>query len=387
MSGLQLSNPPPATLKCGPIPPPSPPTPGPAPPSPTPAPPQHKHHSNTTVTVILVIAGVLCLLGCFFYKLKATADDSTDDDPLLAALKQEEPHNRGWNVSMNTVTFQQLRRATNNFDAAHRIGDGGSCTVYKAIIYGCECAVKVLSSEADEWESKQFAAEVDVLTRVKHPNLVELHAYSTDGKRKCLVLECMDCALDMRLLADDKPPLGWQQRAQIIVSVCRALVHLHSLTPKPLIHRDVKSQNVLLLGFETDTLDDESVAKVADFGTVRVDTRNTDGKLRTSAQTHASTARVVGTKPYMPNEYTRKGHVSEKTDSFAMGILVSKGVERSEKSECSNSLFPYSRYAILLSLWVFQIISDDRAAHLRVLRPQRPEPLPAHVHLRSARAR
>ena len=85
-------------------------------------------------------------------------------------------------------------------------------------------------------------------------------------------------------------------------------------------------------------LDDGSVAKVADFGTVRVDTRNTDGKLRTSAQTHASTARIVGTKPYMPNEYTRKGHVSEKTDSFAMGILVSKRVERSEKSECSNSL-------------------------------------------------
>ena len=109
---------------------------------------------------------------------------------------------------------------------------------------------------------------------------------------------------------------------QIILSVCRALVHLHSLTPKPLIHRDVKSQNVLLLGFEGDELDGESVAKLADFGTVREDTRNSDGRLRTSQQTHASTANVIGTRPYIAPEYARKGHVSEKTDAYSMGVLI-----------------------------------------------------------------
>ena len=247
---------------------------------------------------------------------------------------------------MNTISFDELRRATNNFDAGCRIGDGGSCVVYRATLGGCECAVKLLSAEAELMEVKQFAAEVDVLTRVKHPHLVELYAYSTDGGSgcKCLVLELMDGALDSRLLAAGKgtgtdkgnkgkgkgkdnkgkgePALGWRQRVQIILSVCRALVHLHSLTPKPLIHRDVKSQNVLLLGFEGDELDGESVAKLADFGTVREDTRNSDGRLRTSQQTHASTANVIGTRPYIAPEYARKGHVSEKTDAYSMGVLI-----------------------------------------------------------------
>ena len=231
---------------------------------------------------------------------------------------------------MNTISFDELRRATNNFDAGCRIGDGGSCVVYRATLGGCECAVKLLSAEAELMEVKQFAAEVDVLTRVKHPHLVELYAYSTDGGSgcKCLVLELMDGALDSRLLAagagkgTGEPALGWRQRVQIILSVCRALVHLHSLTPKPLIHRDVKSQNVLLLGFEGDELDGESVAKLADFGTVREDTRNSDGRLRTSQQTHASTANVIGTRPYIAPEYARKGHVSEKTDAYSMGVLI-----------------------------------------------------------------
>ena len=139
------------------------------------------------------------------------------------------------------VAFDELRLATNNFDAAQRIGDGGSCVVYKAslpLLSSKQCAIKVLSSEADDWESQQYAAELDILTRVKHPNLVQLYAYSTDGPQKCLVLECMDSSLDQRLAAKDKPVLGWQQRVQIALSVCRALQHLHSLDP-PMIHRCV----------------------------------------------------------------------------------------------------------------------------------------------------
>ncbi len=171
----------------------------------------------------------------------------------------------GASTQTHTVGFASIQRATNNFDAAHRIGKGGSCVVYKALlrdvlqVEGTEleqlwvqeqvlrtgasgtrtpCAVKVLDQEADDWTTKQFAAEVELLTDVKHPNLVKLYAYSTDGPQKCLVLECMDSALDQRLAAKDKPVLGWQQRVQIAVAVCRALEYLHSLDP-PMIHRCV----------------------------------------------------------------------------------------------------------------------------------------------------
>jgi serine/threonine protein kinase len=88
-----------------------------------------------------------------------------------------------------------------------------------------------------------------------------------------------------------------------------------------MIHRDVKSQNILLSGFQTDSLDDESHAKVADFGTAREDDHDTVF-LTSGKKTHASTKAVVGTTPYMPTEYIQSGHVSEKTDAFAFGIIV-----------------------------------------------------------------
>ena len=90
------------------------------------------------------------------------------------------------------------------------------------------------------------------------------------------------------------------------------------LSSSPPPRQDLKPANILLDGSDD--------AKVADFGTVREDKdkyRNQEGKFKTSANTHASTKVIVGTTPYMPNEYTRKGHVSEKTDAYALGVRVS----------------------------------------------------------------
>jgi hypothetical protein len=195
------------------------------------------------------------------------------------------------------VDYIDLQTATKSFSKVSKIGDGGSCTVYKGNLFGVKCAIKLLSQDAGAWEIKQFAAEIDVLTRVKHENICQLYACSTNGPNRCLVLELMDTSLEDRLLAD--PPLNWGQRTYIALCVCRGLSHLHSQTP-PLIHRDVKSDNVLLSGFEADSLDSRQLCKVADFGTVRADDRNNGGMLRTSAKTHAVTNAVVGTTPYMP---------------------------------------------------------------------------------------
>jgi serine/threonine protein kinase len=167
--------------------------------------------------------------------------------------------------------------------------------------------------------------QVKLLSAVRHANLCRYYACSTNGPQKCLLLELMAVALDKRLVAE--PALGWQQCVHIALSICRGLSHLHSLSP-PIIHRDTKSQNVLLNGFTTAALDEVSEAKVADFGTVRashmriMEGLTTDGKLKTDGKTHAVTGHVVGTGPYMPWEYAGFGHVSEKTDAFAMGIVV-----------------------------------------------------------------
>jgi hypothetical protein len=304
------------------------------------------------------------------------------------------------------VDYRVLQKATQGFDDSLQIGDGGSCTVFKAQVYGEEVAIKVLAADASGWDARQFASEVALLSRIRydpqsydcsvwhhyhrarpslliaatmhtfphlppplhtpypidtfvflprHPNICRLYACSTNGPQQCLVLEYMDGgALDTRLVAE--PLLGWKQRVLIAVHVCRSLAHLHSLKPS-MIHRDVKCQNILLLGFMSSVLDSDSVAKVvsvapppplllycsplcthqppfnplpiplyrylilhflhpspqhsslfltsdsssspqADFGTVRVDDRD-DGKLHTKALTHASTKRIVGTGPYM----------------------------------------------------------------------------------------
>jgi hypothetical protein len=144
---------------------------------------------------------------------------------------------RAWSTDRSEADFDEVKQVTRGFDQSLEIGHGGSCTVYRATIDSIPCAIKVLTSNADEWEAKQFAAEVTLLRRAKHPNLCRLYACSTNGPRKCLVLEHMEGgALDKRLIA--QPPLGWQQRVSIALDTCCGLNYLHSLSP-PMIHRDV----------------------------------------------------------------------------------------------------------------------------------------------------
>ena len=170
---------------------------------------------------------------------------------------------------MRDLPFRELQAATGGFDELRRLGRGGSCFVYRGELYGLPVAVKHLSrvptpgaadpDDGEEWGEKQFKAEMDLLCRVSHPCICRLFAYSVDGPRRCLVLElCTGGSLDVRLAcARGEAPLQWDHRLRIAVAIGRALEHLHCLDP-PLLHRDVKSANVLL--------DAAGNAKVADFG-------------------------------------------------------------------------------------------------------------------------
>jgi serine/threonine protein kinase len=178
------------------------------------------------------------------------------------------------------VPYASLDAATLGFGTACCIGGGASCAVYKAQVYGTWVAVKPLNLRSDDEskiaksEARQFAADMTLLTTVQHPNICRLLGVSTDGDRQCLVLEyCLGGALDKRLKRDrdllasgQAAALGWKQRLQIAVGIARALEHLHSLTPA-MIHRDVKTQNVLLA--QERCTDWVANTKVSDFGTVR----------------------------------------------------------------------------------------------------------------------
>jgi hypothetical protein len=209
------------------------------------------------------------------------------------------------------LQFDVLARATDSFDERKNIGGGASCAVYQGQVFGVGVAVKRLNDGAVEWEAKQYASEMALLIAVSHENICRLLAFSSDGPSKCLVLElCLGGSLDHRLRQPVPTALTWQQRLRIAQQVARALTHLHSIVPQ-IVHRDVKSANVLL--------DAAGTAKVADFGTVREGAKPGE---HGTVNTHAKTSLVVGTKGYMPPEYEKGGHVSVKTDSYAFGIVL-----------------------------------------------------------------
>jgi serine/threonine protein kinase len=224
----------------------------------------------------------------------------------------------------------QLEEATDGFADSQKIGEGTFGTVFrgKLQLSGRAVAIKVLkpggiieegAEGAEEWSGvASFLKELEVLGKYQHQNIVGLLGYCLDMSPRllCLVLEFMAGSLGSRLqdargdLVTSTVPLSCQERFSIASDVARGLEYLHTNADVPLIHQDVKCDNILLT-----TIEGQLIAKVADFGTARFAPTLLTG-------THHSTRNVIGTAPYWPNEYTHLGHVSEKTDTFAFGIVL-----------------------------------------------------------------
>jgi serine/threonine protein kinase len=231
------------------------------------------------------------------------------------------------------LPYSELEAVTQGFSELNNVGDGASCAVFRCYLFGIPVAVKQLKDTAVEWEAKQFASEMQLLSSVSHPNICRLLAFSVNGAQRCLVLDlCAGGALNSRLSCKASAgcaphePLTWQQRVHIAHGIACALEHLHGLTPQ-MIHRDLKVSarwySALPCRFRTQyllpvfccfncypvvsqtpnvMLDDRNNAKVADFGTVREGVRKGSGRTK-GAATHTWTAAAVGTHGYMPRTF------------------------------------------------------------------------------------
>lgn len=204
-----------------------------------------------------------------------------------------------------------LQEATNNFSKENILGEGGFGVVYKGKLHdGTLVAVKRMQSSAENNRKglKEFKAEIEVLTGVRHRNLVSLHGFCVNGNERLLVYECMSQGtLGHHLFNwrdDGKSPLTWTTRLTIALDVARGMEYLHSLAQKCFIHRDLKPSNILL--------GDDMRAKVSDFGLVK---SAPDGKL--SLET-----RLAGTFGYLAPEYAATGRVTTKVDVFAFGVIL-----------------------------------------------------------------
>lgn len=223
-------------------------------------------------------------------------------------------------------SYEELAKATDDFSLANKIGQGGFGAVYYAELRGEKAAIKKMDMQA----SKEFFAELKVLTHVHHLNLVRLIGYCVDGSL-FLVYEYIENGnLSQHLRGSEKDPLPWSTRVQIALDSARGLEYIHEHTVPVYIHRDIKSANILI--------DKNFRGKVADFGLTKL----------TEVGGASLPTRLVGTFGYMPPEYAQYGDVSPKVDVYALGVVLYELISAKEAIIKTNDSSAESRGLVAL---------------------------------------
>ncbi|KAM3700637.1 hypothetical protein ACB098_05G111500 [Castanea mollissima] len=214
---------------------------------------------------------------------------------------------QGLDLQTGFFKYRQIKAATNNFDAANKLGEGGFGTVYKGILLdGSIIAVKKLSSRSKQG-NREFVTEIGMISALQHPNLVRLYGCCIEGNQLFLVYEYMEnnsLALALFGSGEHQLTLDWPARQNICVGIARGLAFLHEESTLKIVHRDIKTTNVLL--------DRDLNPKISDFGLAKLDEEE---------NTHIST-RVAGTIGYMAPEYALWGYLTYKADVYSFGVVA-----------------------------------------------------------------
>ncbi|KAL8546162.1 hypothetical protein ACS0TY_006040 [Phlomoides rotata] len=207
--------------------------------------------------------------------------------------------------SKSWFTYEELSVATNGF--SDLLGEGGFGCVYKgAMVDGRQIAVKQLKVGGGQGE-REFRAEVEIISRIHHKHLVSLVGYCIAESQRLLVYDYVpNNTLHYHLHDEGKPVMDWVSRVKAASGAARGLAYLHEDCQPRIIHRDIKSTNILL--------DNNFEARVADFGLAKL-------VLDLELHTHVST-RVMGTFGYLAPEYASTGKLTEKSDVYSYGVVL-----------------------------------------------------------------
>ncbi|XP_062168839.1 probable LRR receptor-like serine/threonine-protein kinase At1g56140 isoform X2 [Alnus glutinosa] len=294
----------------------------------------NKKNRTGLIVGVVVGAGVLSFLSIFlvFYIFRRRKQLPTNDDTELLGI----------DVRTFTFSYAVLKTATEEFSPANKLGEGGFGPVFKGTLDdGRVIAVKQLSVASHQGKN-QFITEIATISAVQHRNLVKLYGCCIEGDQRLLVYEFLENrSLDQALFGTRSLNLDWSTRFDICLGVARGLAYLHEESRLRIVHRDVKASNILL--------DSDLIPKISDFGLA---------KLYDDKKTHIST-RVAGTIGYLAPEYAMRGHLTEKADVFAFGVVALEIVSGRPNSDSS-----LEEDKVYLLEWAWQLHENNSEVDL-----------------------
>ncbi|KAK7276810.1 hypothetical protein RIF29_17956 [Crotalaria pallida] len=250
------------------------------------------------------------------------------------------------NITSQVFSYRELCVATQNFHPDRMIGEGDSSRVYIGRIKSTNQVVAVKQLHKDGFQgNREFMAEVLILSLLRHPNLVNLVRYCTEGEQRILVYDYMvNGSLQDHLfqLIPDKKPLDWHTRIKIARGAAKGLEVLHDVASPPVIYRDLKASNILL--------DANFNPKLSDFGLAKLDP--------IGDKTNVS-SRMMGTYGYCAPEYFSTMQLTTKSDVYSFGVVFlemitgRKVIDNARPSEEQN-----------LVTWAQSLLKDRRKFRL-----------------------
>ncbi|KHN30329.1 Receptor-like protein kinase FERONIA [Glycine soja] len=279
--------------------------------------------SNGTMKTLAAVAGAVSsvvllsfIITFFLIKRRKNILVNKDSNNKEKGSNKKEGTSRGsGSLSLpmdlcRQFSITEMRDAMNNFDEVFVVGMGGFGNVYKGHIENCSTTVAIKRLKPGSRQGiREFKNEIEMLSQLRHPNVVSLIGYCYESNEMIVVYEFMDRGnLHDHIYDTDNLSLSWKHRLQVCIGVARGLHYLHTGAKQVIIHRDVKSANILL--------DEKWEAEVSDFGLSRI-----GGPTGISMMTSVNTE-VKGSIGYLDPEYYKRNILTEKSDVYSFGVML-----------------------------------------------------------------